>query len=600
MLHLACNESILMKSEAWKDRVDQSTFCFLIPLVLQILRDGILGDDEHATNMIWRVTIALFEQEFKYTDDEDAVIQEANTFIQLCDSRKIIMGTPILTNAGRHIDAPLSACSVLPVDFERTPEMALMYMHAYHKRSIGLGIPLDRYEHPLEIALKINEEVLKASKRGEHERRIGNMGTITVYHPRLFDLITAKSNPKFRDYEWRFNFSVDCDKAFMEAVKNDTNITRTDGTVVSAREIMNLISTEASKTGDPGLIFLDRLNDQNPTPGVGKVVSTAPCAEVGLIEGEACQFGYINLGEFVNVNGSIDLEEITKTVFLLTKALDNALEISIANLEHPAASNVMQSKRKIGIGICGLADMFAKLELPYTSQEARDLSRDLFALINYLSKCASVELAKVRGSALAMQRFTDGENNRHYASSPIMQKYARDTRFVTKHQWQELIKNINDTGSLRNVSTTALPPTGRSSLIIGASNGIEPWFTVLDNEGHVHPILRQKLEQIGLWDTTIETEILYRGTIGEILRIPQTIKDVFRTATEIPPQDHLSMTAILQGYNDESISKTVNMPQGTSIDEVCEIFMDAYDAGLCGITIYIDNSRENQPKRLAK
>lgn len=568
-------------------------------LSMKVLKDGIIDFSETPSDMINRVATNLFKQEFRYDLDPKTAQDLANEFVILCDSRKIVMGTPILTNAGRHSEMPLSSCSVIPVNFDERPSEALEYMHAYHKASIGLGIDLTPYENPLETAVKINEEVLKASRRGDHERRIGNMGTISVYHPRVIDVVKAKTEDRFAGYEWRFNFSIDCDEKFIRAVAENRNVQLLDGSEVNARELMKEMTDSAAQTGDPGLIFLDRLNANNPTPGVGCVKSTAPCAEVGLIEGEACQFAYINLGEFVDGN-DVDQNQLKRTVFLLTRALDNAMDISIENLAHPLGKDVMSKKRKIGIGICGLADMLAKLDIAYDSDEAREMGRDLLTLISYTSKMASVELAEARGSAEAMNLHLNGTENLHYADQAMLLKFARDTKYVSDQQWQKLITRIKHTRMLRNVSTIALPPTGRSSLIIGASNGIEPWFTVMDADNNVHPVLIEKLKKAELWSTELESKIKGRQTIQEIKEIPQSIRDIFVTATELTPEAHLLMTAALQECNDEAASKTVNMPAGSTGEDVYNIYMTAHEMGLCGITIYVDGSRSNQPKKLVK
>lgn len=568
-------------------------------LAMSVLRDGIIDLHESGADMVNRVAINLFEQEFRYDLDPASARDLAHEFVKLCDDKKIVMGTPILTNAGRHSEMPLSSCSVLPVNFDDRPAEALEYMHAYHKASIGLGIDLTTYEDPLATAIKINAEVLKASRAGDHERRIGNMGTISVYHPRVKDIVNAKTDDRYAGYEWRFNFSIDCDEKFMQAVRENRQVTLLDGSNVNARELMDEITASAASTGDPGLIFLDRLNDNNPTPAVGRVKSTAPCAEVGLIEGEACQFAYINLGQFVE-DKNINIDQLKRTVYLLTRALDNAMDVSIENLAHPLGRDVMSKKRKIGIGLCGLADMLAKLNLSYDSADAREIGRDILTLISYTSKIASVDLADGRGSAEAMNIHLSGTENLHYADQAMLLKFARDTKYVSDQEWQDLINRIKTTRKLRNVSTIALPPTGRSSLIIGASNGIEPWFTDLDSDNNVHPILKTKLVEAGIWSPELEKEIIRRQTIQGIEAIPADIRSVFVTATELSPEAHLLMTAALQECNDEAASKTVNMPTGSTSNDVYNIYMTAHEMGLCGITIYVDGSRSNQPKKLVK
>lgn len=561
----------------------------------RILNDGLLASGETATSMIDRVAMTLFSQERKYDPDPKPAVGLMNEFISMCDTHRIVMGTPILTNAGRHAEKPLSSCSVLPDNFEANPDAALKYLEAYHSHSIGLGVNLAKYADPVKVVLLINEAVLRASKDGKHERRIGNIGTISVRHPKVEEIIVLKDDKRFEYYDWRFNFSIDCDAEFMNAVEIGNDVQMLDGTLRSARSIMTKICESAAKSGEPGLIFLDRFNKQNPTPGVGKINSVAPCAEMGLIEGEACQFGYLNLAKFASVGGEIDLKNLGSAVTLLTRVLDNAMDISIVNLAHPVAKEVMEAKRKIGIGLCGFADLLIILKLPYDSVEARKLGKDLLAFINYISKTTSVKLAAERGSAKSMITYCEGKDNLHYSDQPYLMRYAINTQWVSADNWRDLADEIREKKTLRQVSTIALPPTGRSGFVVGASSGIEPWFTVVDADGEVHPFLVNELKQANLWNNGLKEEIKHKKIIGGISEIPEAIRSLFKTATEISPENHLKMAAELQIFNDESISKTINLPYGANAANINKIYTDAYNKGLCGITVYVDRSRANQP-----
>lgn len=567
-----------------------SNYNFSSESARRIARDGIINPNETSSEMILRVAEALFSEEVKYKYPPDSILKTAESFVEFCDQGCITMSTPVLTSAGRHQEKPLAACSVIPVNFETHPEEALRYMHVYHGHNIGLGIDLNEYEEPLKVIFVVNKAVLEAAKQGKHERRIGNMGTISVRHPRILDVIELKKDPQYADYSWRFNFSVMCDDEFVDSVLNSET---------ENSKLFFKIAEAAAKTGDPGLIFIDRLNRNNPTPGIGQYKSVAPCAEVGLIEGEACQFGYLNLGKFVE-NGTIDITKLSKAVFLLTRSLDNALDISIKNLAHPRGQEVMKAKRKIGIGVCGLSDIFIKLGLSYASLEAQRLAQDLMAFINYQSKLNSVRLAKERGPALAMKTHQRADQNRYYGDPSFIARYAKDSKWVKAKDWQTLADKIKKTGLLRNVSTVALPPTGRSSFIVDGSPGIEPWFTVLDADGDVNPLLIQKLREEGLWRDDIESEIKRRQRLGGIEKIPDSIKQLFITATELSPEQHLKITAAMQVYNDGAISKTVNLPSSATPEQVKNVLLKAYRYGLCGITIYVDKSRKNQPRQLGE
>jgi ribonucleoside-diphosphate reductase alpha chain len=384
----------------------------------------------------------------------------------------------------------------------------------------------------------------------------------------------------------------------MQAVNENTTYQLLDGTELNAKEVMLKIVTNATLCGDPGLIFIDRMNRDNPTPGVGVYTSTAPCAEVGLTPGESCQFGYINLAQFIE-GGEINMALLEKMTRLMTRVLDNALEASIEHYKHPLNQKVMNAKRKIGVGICGLADLFLKLQIPYDSSEARRLSSDLIAFVNYFSKVESHELAKTRGSFGAMDLVV---GNR-YRNNPgfIEDKYGQlSTTYVTSEMWQELGATIRQLRFLRNASTIALPPTGRSGLVIDASTGVEPVFSLINYDGSINQTLLEVLEENGLSNIALIEEIKQTGKIGHLTQIPENIRKIFQTALEITPDGHLAMVSGIQETVDESIAKTINMPNHSTPEDVMDIYLRAYNSGLKGITIYRTGSRTVQPRKLAK
>ena len=290
---------------------------------------------------------------------------------------------------------------------------------------------------------------------------------------------------------------------------------------------------------------------------------------------------------------SVDFDQLKASVALLMRALDNILEISIQRYSIDESKSIMQAKRKIGIGICGFADMLMALNLSYTDNKARDLLQDILNFISYHSKEASVELAKSRGSFKAI------DESKFMDESFIMDKYGKlNTPHVSIIQWQQLAKKIKETKLLRNATTSALPPTGRSASVIGASQSIEPIFSLHgDNGDGIHPSLQTFLNKHSLHeDEAIIAEIKKSGRSPQAVRMMQ---HPFVTATEISPEDHLEMTITAQKAIDESISKTVNLPEQTTPQEIAAIYKKAYAAGLKGISVFRNNSRSYQPKKLS-
>lgn len=539
---------------------------------MEVLRRGrILAENEEPREMIERVVNSLLDVEsvFGTTREEIALLKKE--FGELLDGKYCVMSTPVLTNAGRYLDKPLSACTVPKLDFAH-PDLHRIgqVVREIHQEGMGTGFSLNDAADPVGLLGYLNRVANESADSGKEDRPVGNMATLSVYHPRILDFIQAKiphHKANEGDTAWKFNLSVDCDEHFFECLEQGDKIQLGDGSLVEARDIFESIVQAAHQCADPGLIFLDRMESDNPTPGVGHYVSTAPCAEVGLAEGESCQFGYINLGMFSTGVGQIDIEKLKHVTRLMTRTLDDALEISIHNYSEVASREIMAQKRKIGIGVCGLADLFVRQGMLYGSAEARSLALDLITLINFESKVASHELAIVRGSCEAMD-MTVG--NKHLATPPFLEeKYGTlSTRYVQPKDWIDLADKIRSTRQLRNVSTIALPPTGRSALVIDASTGIEPIFSYDDQ--HIPRLLSDRDAEAFL-----------------------------QVATSITPEDHLFMVASLQRGVDESISKTVNLPADATVGVVRKLYLEARRVGLKGISIYRDGSKDFQPKALS-
>ncbi len=567
------------------------------PTANRVLRAGrIIDNNEAPSQMIERVVDTLFSLEKNFGTHYSETKKAAEAFGQLLDEKSAVMSTPVMTNAGRHQDRPLAACTVPAVDLKNNLSKVKKIVERYHEEAIGTGFNLDDLEDPVSVLKYLNQIAVNGAKSGREERPVGNMAILNAHHPKILEFIHAKTNSDELGVEWKFNISVDASLEFMTAAEEKKDYLLWDGTRLPANEVLSKITASAHKCGDPGLAFIDRMNEHNPTPGLGRYTSTAPCGEVGLAPGETCQFGYINLSNFVRDN-RIDYTKLASAVRLMTRALDNALEYSIQRFSQDENRHVMSAKRKIGVGICGLAEMLIKLRLPYGSSDARQEAANVVSFINYESKLASMELAQTRGSFLAMN--WDTGCLYHEAPGYLSRFAAHPSEKVSVTAWQELEKTIRTHRKLRNASTLALPPTGRSGLVIDATPGVEPLFQVLGYDGEIHPLLETYISGHPMRDK-LAIEIKKTGRIGHLDQIALNIRELFRTALEIPAEEHLLMVAELQKHVDESISKTINLPQEATPADISNLYLKAYKLNLKGITIYRTGSRMVQPRSLAK
>jgi ribonucleoside-diphosphate reductase alpha chain len=538
---------------------------------------GILYKGESPTEMMERVVGALSLQEEVYDGRASAITFASKLGLQM-DTGKIAMSTPILTNAGTEFGRPLSACTMPTLSLvDGNRRLITEEIDQLHQQGMGTGFNLSDTHDPIATLNFLNGIATEGAASGLENRPVGNMGILSVYHPSIIEFINCKrDSPK--NTKWKFNISVDLDRAFFTKLENGDDITLLDGKSISSRLIFSTICDAATECADPGLVFLDRMNERNPVPAIGAYKTTAPCAEVGLVEGESCQFGYLNIASFlVERDGevSIDYASLSDSTHLLTRALDNALGISINNFLTPRSVYVTEQKRKIGIGICGLADAFSISSMAYDSPEARRFAKDILAHINFQSKLASVDLADSRGSAMSMLNL-DPKGNLHLSSPGHIQSlYAQlsDTAYVKSSDWVNLANEVRRTKKLRNTSTIALPPTGRSALVIDASAGIEPHFSMKTANTKVLEATQKALRNSG--GNSIHSE-----------------------ARQISPMGHIAMAAELQTFTDEAISKTVNMPSGTTPSEVEAVYLKAYYSGMSGVTVYVDGSHRLQPLAL--
>lgn len=545
---------------------------------------------EDVKSFCHRVAEAVAEAEFKWGADPAQMQEWRDEFEDLMLSRRFLPNSPTLMNAGTGNDQCLSACFVLGIPdnlggiFDTIKHAAIIHKSAggtgfsfSHLRPEGstVGSTKGVSSGPVSF-LKIFNAATEQIKAGGR-RRGANMAVLDCHHPDLNKFIDCKMpDPAtgIRDIT-NFNISVAATNEFMRAVLTDTTYSQIDPhtkqvtAIPRAQEVMDRIAERAWRTGDPGLVFIDRINNSasNPTPDLETIDATNPCGEQALGHNDACNLGSINLSEYVTGPQEFDWEQYRKDIHLATRFLDNVIEINPFPL--PKIRAKVRSNRRIGLGVMGFADLLFKVRIPYGSPAARVLGNLLMRIMTEESVRTSTELAQERGEAPNFKRSI------YAAGEPI-----------------------------RNLTTTTVAPTGTISILAGCSSGIEPVFALayqhIVNRGksteRILNIVNSVFEEIakaeGFWSPELENYVARHGVLTGFdegtTSIPDWAFDVFKTANEISIEDHIDMQAAWQEHCHNAISKTINLPNSATVEDIKKAYLRAYDKGCKGITVFRD------------
>lgn len=534
---------------------------------------------ETPDGMFRRVARAVASIEPSYDPNADVAALEEE-FYRLMVSLEFLPNSPTLMNAGTEV-GQLSACFVLPVEdsipgiFDAVKNMALV-----HKSGGGTGFSFSRLRPKGDVVqstmgiasgpisfMRIFDVTTEIIRQGGR-RRGANMGILRCDHPDILEFVTAKDQEGFLS---NFNLSVGITDELMEALDRDEVYflrNPRSGAVTGslhARDVFNLIVTQAWRTGDPGLVFLDTINRHNPTPHLGEIESTNPCGEQPLLPWESCNLGSVNLKAMVR-DGKWDREKLSRTIRTAVHFLDNVIDINRWPLEE--TKRITEGNRKIGLGVMGFADALLMMGVPYDSEEGLQAAEEVAAILEEESHAASAELAESRG------RFPN------YPGSI----------------WEK--KGI----PMRNATTVTIAPTGTISIIAGCSSGIEPIFAIsfVRNviEGtqlmEINPIFEEEARARGFYGNDIMMDIARSGSLQHVEGIPEDVKRVFVTAFDIAPEWHVRMQAAFQEHCDNAVSKTINFASDASIDDIEGAYRLAYDLGCKGITVYRYGSKREQ------
>lgn len=565
---------------ATPDKIDLSASAQLV-LAKRYLKKDDRGDPVEAPeDMLRRVAANVAQAELTWGTTREVHLAEEE-FYGMMARMEFLPNSPTLMNAGRRLQQ-LAACFVLPVpdDIEKIFD-AIKYAAIIHKSGGGTGFSFSRIRPGGDLVessrgrasgpisfMKVFNYATGAINQGGF-RRGANMGVLRCDHPDVEPFARAKAQEGELE---NFNISIACTGPFMEAVRKGKSFDLVNphgGRIMMrlpARRIWETMTTQAHAMGDPGAIFLDRINADNPTPHLGHIECTNPCGEQPLLPYEACNLGSVNLTKAVR-KGRIDWDHLGAVVRQAVRFLDDCIQMSQYPL--PQITEMVLGNRKIGLGVMGFADMLLGLGIPYGSAKAIEVAHDVMNFVRNEADRASAALAEDRGAF------------------PNIRGSLYDRP---------------ESPAYRNACRTTVAPTGTLSIIAGCSSGIEPIFA-LAMERHVldgarlfelHPVFEHMARERGFWSRALVERVAKAASLAKVKGVPKDVADLFVTAHEVEPRRHVEIQAAFQKHVDNAVSKTVNLPHDATPEDVADTYWTAYEMGCKGITVYRDRSRSQQ------
>ncbi len=546
-----------------------------IPSNLELLEGRYLRRDERGQvaetpdQMFRRVAEHVASAEIRFGEDRSDLSLK---FGEMMKEGLFLPNSPTLMNAGLSL-GQLSACFVIPIEDSMEGIFgALKLMAIVHQSGGGTGFSFSKLRPRGDVVrstggiasgpvsfMGIFDAATEVVKQGGR-RRGANMGVLRADHPDVMDFVHSKDEPGRLE---NFNISVGITDGFMRRAGRDEEIElinpRTgcvSGTLNAAR-LLREIAASAWRRGDPGVLFLDRINEAHPLPGV--IEATNPCGEQPLLPYESCNLGSVNLSRFVE-RGEIDEDRLAETVGLAVRFLDDVIEVN--HFPHGLMRDATLKTRKIGLGVMGFAEMLIKMNISYSSGEALRVAEEVMSFVSKEAREESRRLGRARGSFPLFGRSSlEGD-------------------------------------AMRNATVTTIAPTGSISMIAGTSCGIEPLFAlsfVRDLLGKktviASPLFERMAKESGVYSPALMKRVAKTGTLQNA-DVPDDLKELFVTALEVSPEQHVRVQAAFQKFTDNAVSKTVNMPYEAMVDDVLEVFNLAYRLGCKGITVYRYGSRD--------
>lgn len=562
----------------------------LIVLKKRFLRRGSSGEVMETPEQMFRRTAKIIAAEDEKFGKSPEEISEFENNLYEVLSQVDFESARAMVNTGRpYPQQQLSACYVLPIEDTMDSIFSTLRMNAFlQKWDAGAGFDFSKLRPKGDILvstgghtsgpvsfMKVYDEVAKVVSSAA-TRRVAMMAILRVDHPDILEFITMKEKAGVLEH---FNISVAVTDEFMKAVKGDKDYplinprTGQEGKRLKAREVFEQICKSAHKSAEPGLIFIDEINRENPTAHIGKITATNPCGEQPLHPFESCNLAQINLKHFVK-EGDVDWNCLRKMVELGVHFLDNTIEAN--HYLFPEIEHAVKGNRRIGLGIMGFADMLIQLDLPYNSEKALEFAEKLMGFITNEARQVSVRLGKERG------------NFPNFKGS----------------KW-----DLAGFKYMRNATVTTIAPTGNASIIGNCSAGIEPVFALVylrqnllggEELLEVHPIFGEIAKKRGFYTESLMGKISETGSCQSLDEFPEDVKRVFVVAHDIKPEFQVRMQAAFQKFTDNGVSKTVNMPYEAAVDDVRKVYELAHELRCKGITVYRDRSRDKQVLNVGK